>query len=120
MTVPPTQRVVERHRFIALALRNGQQSRFCAGAGMGINRASLQDRKTGCGQRLKTGVIVAAGNRTGDLCIEQLFERLEQDPLQVQGHGEQPVQKRRDRRQLILDAIAVHQFQARCGFKSLQ
>ena len=44
--------------------------------------------------------------------VSKLLERREQDVLQFDGQRQQPVEESGDRRQLVLDPIAVGQLQA--------
>ena len=47
--------------------------------------------------------------RAFDARVEQLFEGLEQDALQVDGQRQQPVEKSGDRGQLVAEASLVHE-----------
>ena len=50
-----------------------------------------------------------------DLGVKQLLEGREQDALKLDGQRQQPVEEGGDRRQIVFDAIVVHQLQAgRC------
>ena len=58
-------------------------------------------------QGLKADIIDAGSDRALDRARAATLERVEQDVLQVDGQRQQPVEERRDRRQLVLDAVGV-------------
>ena len=51
------QRLVQRHRAIALALGDGEQAGLRAGAGMGVDRAPIGDDEALGAERLQPDVI---------------------------------------------------------------
>ena len=64
-------------------------------------------------QRLEADIIAAARDRAFDAGGEQLLEGCEQHALQLNGQSEQAIEEGRDRRQLVLHAVLIHQAQAR-------
>ena len=108
----PIQGLVQRHRTIALALDDGEQPRLRAGAGMGVDRAPVGDHEALGPQRLQPDIVGAGGDRAFDAGGQQLLERREQHVLQIDGQRQQAVEEGGDRRQLVLDAVGVHQLQA--------
>ena len=83
-----------------------------AGAGMGVDRAPIGDDEALGAQCLQPDVVGAGRDRAFDAGGQQLLERREQHVLQVDGQRQQPVEEGGDRRQLVLDAVGVHQLQA--------
>ena len=81
-------------------------------AGMGVDDAPIGDDEALGAQRLQAGIVGAGRDRAFDASGEQLLECGEQDVLQVDGERQQPVQEGGDRRQLVLDAVGIHQLQA--------
>src|SRR5581483_7417344 len=58
--------------------------------------------------------------RALDTSRQQLLERGEQDVLQVDRQRQQAIEEDRDRRQLILDAVGIHEFEAGRLFEGLK
>jgi hypothetical protein len=54
------------------------------------------------------------------LASSKLLEGGEQDALKLDGQRQQPVEEGGDRRQLVLDAVVVHQLQAGGGLEALE
>ena len=114
------ERRIERDRPIALALGDGQQPGFGAGARMGVDHLPVGDDEALGPQRLQPDIIGARGDRALDPRREQLLEGAEQHALQLDGQRQQPVEEGGDRRQLVLDAIGVHQLQAGRRLEALE
>ena len=53
------ERLIQRHRTVALALGDGQQARLRAGAGMGVDRAPVGDDEALGAQRLQPDIVGA-------------------------------------------------------------
>ena len=111
---------VKRHRTVAPALVDRQQTGFRTGARMGVDRLAIDDDEAFGAQRLQPGVIGARHDRALDAGGQELFEGREEDALKLDGEREQPVEERRDRRQLVLDAVRVHQLQAGGGLETVE
>ena len=107
----PAQRLVERDRPVALALRDRQQAGFRGGAGVGVDGLPVGDDEALRRQRLQPDVVGSRCYRALDTSGQELLERREQDILQVDGQRQQPIEEGGDRRQLVLDAVAVGQLQ---------
>ena len=60
------ERLIERHRPIALALGDGEQPRLGAGAGMGVDRLPVGDDEALGRQRLQPGIVGAGRDRALD------------------------------------------------------
>ena len=108
------QRLIERHRAIAAPFGDRQQPRLCARCRMGVDGSPIGDDEAFGLQRLQTNVIDAAGDGALHLGVQQLLERREEHALQRDGQRQQAVEEGRDRRQLVLDAVGIHQLEA-CG-----
>ena len=92
--------------------RDGEQPGLRAGAGMGVDRLPVGDdealgRAASPVRHHRCRCAIAPSIRGG----QQLLERREQDVLQVDGQRQQAVEEGRDRRQLVPDAVGVHQLQ---------
>ena len=96
---------------IALALGDGQQAGFRARARMGVDRLAVGDDKTLGRQRLQPEVITSRGDGALDTGVQKLLERREQYVLKLDGERQQPVEEGGDRRQFVLDPIAVGEFE---------
>ena len=114
------ERLVQRHGIVAPAFGDGEKPRLRASAGMGVDRTPVGDDEALGAQRLQTGVIRAGCDCAFDAGGEQLFERGEQHVLQVDRERQQPVEEGGDRRQLILDAVGIHELQPRRVFEGLK
>ncbi len=78
---------------------------------MGVDRLPAGDDEALGRQRLQSDIISAGRDRALDPRGQQLLERGEQDVLEIDGQRQQTIEERRDRRQLILDAVAVGELQ---------
>ncbi len=78
---------------------------------MGVDRLPAGDHKTLGRQRLQPDIIGAGRDGALDPRRQQLLERGEQDVLEIDGQRQQAIEKCRDRRQLIPDAIGVGELQ---------
>src|SRR3546814_8839617 len=84
-----------------LPLRYRQQARFRTGTRMNVDRVPVGDGEALRPQRFQSDVVGAAGDGALDLGVEELLERREEDALEFDRQGEQPVEERRDRRSQI-------------------
>ena len=87
---------------------------------MGVDRLPVGDDKTLRRKRLQPDVVGSGRNGPLDARRQQLLERREQDVLQLDGQRQQAIEESGDRRQLVLDPIAVGQGQAGRLLKSLE
>ena len=78
---------------------------------MGVDRLPVGDDEALGRQRLQSDIIGAGRDRALDPRAQQLLERGEQDVLQIDSQRQQPVEEGGDRRQLVLDAVAVDKLQ---------
>ncbi|TWG96282.1 hypothetical protein L598_002700000120 [Mesorhizobium sp. J18] len=110
----------ERHRMVALALRDGEELRLCAGSRMRVDGLAMGDGEPLRPQCLQSDIIGAAGDCPFDLRIQQLLEGGEEDALKLDGECQESVEEGGDRGQLVLDAIGIHQLQAGGGLKAVE
>ena len=82
-----------------------RQAGFRTRTRMNVDRVPVGDGEALRSQRFQSDVVGAAGDGALDLGVEELLERREEDALEFDRQGEQAVEERRDRRQLVLDAI---------------
>ena len=78
---------------------------------MGVDRAPFGDREALGAQSLQPDIVGPRRDSAFDACGQQLLERREQHVLQIDGQRQQAIEKGSDRRQLVLDAVGVHQLQ---------
>ncbi|CAM5632847.1 hypothetical protein SSCI18S_05682 [Sphingobium scionense] len=114
------ERAVERGRTVPLAPGDGEQLRLGAGARVDMDGPAVGDDEAFGLKRLQPEVIDAAGDGALDLGVEELLKGRKQDALQFDSERQQPVEEGSDRRQLILDAVVVHQLQAGGVLEHLQ
>ncbi len=100
---------VERHRPVAPALVDREQAGFRAGARIRVDRLAIDDDEALGAQRLQPGVIGSRGDRTLDPGGQELLEGGEEDALKFDRESEHAIEKRRNRRQLVLNARRIHQ-----------
>jgi len=108
----------QRQRSIPFATGDGQQPGFRSGARMGVDDLVAGDDEALSLERFQPDIIDTGTDGAFDLGGEELLERREQDALKLDGQRQQPVEEGGDRRQLILDAIVVHQLEAGGGFEA--
>ena len=87
---------------------------------MGVDGAAILDDKTLRLERFEAEIVDSGRDRAFDLGGQQLLEGRVQDVLQLNGERQEPIEEGRDRRQFILDAVVVHQLQARRIFEALE
>ena len=106
------ERLLERQGLGSIALAKSQQFRPRGGDGMGEDRPAVRDDEAVGLQGLEAEIVSPRRNGPVDARGEQLLEGGEENVLQFNRQREQPIEKRRDRRQLVLEPTGVGEFEA--------
>lgn len=93
---------------------------FRASGGMRVDGVPIGDDEAFGPQRFEPDIIGATGQCSSNSGIEKLLEGGEQYALQVDRQRQQPIEKGRDRRQLVADARVVHQAEAGGALEELE
>src|SRR6185503_16141684 len=97
---------------IALALSNREKPGLGAGGRMSINRPPVGDDKALSAERFQSDIIGPGCDGALDASVQQLLEGGEENILQLDGEGQQPVEEGRNGRQLVFQPIGIQKLQA--------
>jgi hypothetical protein len=112
--------IIQGHRMIASAFGDREKPSLGAGRPMNIDGPAVGHDKTLGTECFQSDIIGARRNGALDASRKQTLEGREENILKLDGEGQQPVQEGRDRRQLVLQSIGIHQLQAGRVFEHLE